>query len=700
MPTIRDFIQRFTQPKNSANYVGAPSFASRNPYILDCYDKDNYASIFPSVKAIANEFMKIQPHAVDKNGKPIETVPALSALYRPNLLDSSVSFREKLAVMNLTHRYTYLLVWRKDGGEAKPGGEITADNIAGYTFLENPAITRLDGRTYYNIGAQRFSDQEVIAIPGGVDPNALYSGYAAGFASRRWATLDEYIADQQTGFFENGAVPAGQFIITASTKQDFDDTVDKLQEAHRGAGKNNNVTYTPRPIDPETGKPGDAKIEWIPFQESNKNIDFKSIFEQAEKRIDSTFGVPASIRGVGENNNYATARTDQQNFIRFTIDPLALRIYTTITHELNRITGGFGAQITYTLELPAIADEEKVQAETKEIEVRTILTLTDKGFGLDSIVDALKLSNAYKTLELGGVNTQIKNDKLDVDENGDVINSPDPNKIDGVTPTNKGGSKSKNPKAELTDEQKIDKIARDYMEVQIERVIIENREEANASNLVIPEPSEDEVQVFVNQMFTVISAILLAEGEAEYAIALAAAKQLGISVDELQPYFVGETAADRYLGYLKQVGDSYGNDTAESIRKVLANANAQGLTRKELESNLRNILNTDEYRVKRLSTTEINHSTSIAKVDAYRQLQDETGTEWEKSLYHSGEPECEYCKALEGMWFRVDQPLLAYGESIIGTDGGIMVNNFVDNDGYDPHPNGKGVPIFRRRGTQ
>lgn len=695
MQPIKALIHNLTRPKNQTNLIGAPSFRVKNPYILDCYDNDNYASIYPSVKAIANEFMKIQPYAVDANGKPKENIAPLNALYRPNKLDSSVSFREKLAVMNLTHRYTYLLVWRNEGGVARPGGKLNANDIAGYTFLENPSITRRDNRTYYNIGSQEFDEDEVISIPGGVDPNNLYGGYAPGISSLRWATLDQYIADFQKGFFENGAVPAGQFIITASSEIDYNNTVDKLQEAHRGAGKNNNVTYTPRPIDPASGKPADAKIEWVPFQVSNKDLDFKTLFDQAEKRIDSTFGVPASIRGVGENNNYATARLDQQNFIRFTIEPLALRIYTQITHELNRITNGFGAQITFKLEYPAVAEEEKVQAETKEVEVRTILQLTDRGFSLDSIVNALELSNGYKNLKLGDVKTTIENDKPDVDEGGEVNGAPDPSKIDGVTPLNNGGSKGNNPKAALSDEERIERISRDYMSAQIERVIIENREENTASNLVT-DPSDDELESFINAMFDIVSGILVAEGESEYALALAAALKADIDITELSSYRVTEATSDRYLGYLRTVGVSYGNDTAESIRKVLAAANEQGLTRKELESNLRNIMNTDQYRVKRMATTEVNHSTSIAKVDAYRQLQDGTGTTWEKSLYHRNGGECEYCRALEGVWFPVDQPLIAYGESVVGDEGGIFVNNFYDNDGYDPHPNGKGVPIFRR----
>ena len=437
MDIFKNIRSVFTaKPKNSTNFIGAPSFRIKNPYILGCYDEDRYASIYPSVKAIANEFMKIKPKAIGANGEPKQNVPSLNALYHPNQLDSSVAFREKLAVMNLTHRNTYLLVWRREGKEVKPGGEIRFNNIGGYTFLENPGIEYRDGRTYYKMGAQEFSDSEVIVIPGGVDPSGLYQGYAAGVASRRWATLDEYIADFQKGFFENGAVPAGQFVITASSGQDFNDTVDKLQEAHRGAGKNNNVTYTPKPIDPLTGKPGDSKIEWIPFQSSNKEIDFKTLFEQANNRIDSTFGVPASVRGVGDSANYATAKTEQQNFIRFTVEPLALRIYTQITHELNRITGGLGVAITFDIEYPAIADEEKVQAETKKTNVETLLMLTDKGYSLDTVVDALKLSNAYKLLAVSDKNPKIDNDKPDVDEGGEVKTSPNPAEIDGVTPLN------------------------------------------------------------------------------------------------------------------------------------------------------------------------------------------------------------------------------------------------------------------------
>lgn len=688
MSKIRDFIYNVTKPKSQTAYVGAPSFRYKNPYILDCYESDNYASIYPSIKAISNEFMKITPFAIDVNGKPLVKQPpaGINALYNPNQLDSSVAFREKLAVMNLTHRKTYLLVWRREAGVAKPGGEINHNNIGGFTFLENPAITVIDKKTYFSIGSQTFSENEVISLPGGVDPSGLYQGYAAGIASARWATLDEYIADFQKGFFENGAVPAGQFVITTASKQDFDDTVDKLQEAHRGAGKNNNVTYTPRPVDPADGKPSNAKIEWIPFQVSNKEIDFKNLFEQANKRMDSTFGVPASIRGVGESNNYATARVDQQNFIRFTIEPLALRIYTQLTHELNRITGGLGYAVTFKLDYPAVAEEEKAQAETKAIEGQIVRDMVAAGYSLDSIIDAFELSNGYKLLKEGEKkNATIENDKPDVDDGGEVKKAPNPDEIDGVTPINRI-------KAKLTDEEKLEKAARNLMQSQVDRAVAELREDP----LALEEPTEDEIETFIKAMMATITPILVAQAEAEYATGV---KTAGIDLEDVQGFSFTDEADDAYKQYLRQVGSSYGNDTAESIRKVLSDAVDNGWNRREMEAKLKDIMNTDDYRVKRLARTELNNSQNIGKLEGMKSLAAETNVAWEKTIFHSGST-CDICATQEGKWTEISQPLWAVGESIATVnDKGeqtIYVNNWQTNNANDYHPNGKGALVFRR----
>lgn len=671
--------------KMEHNYIGAPSFRTHNPYsFLNCYEDDKYASIYPSVKAIASEFKKIRPYAIDSNGKPKQNVPVINALYHPNQKDSSVAFFEKLAVMNLTHRMTYLLVWRREGSETKPGGQLNANNIAGFTFLENPSISRLDNKTFYNIGAQTFTENEVIAIPGGVDPNSLYTGYAPGEASRRWATLDQYIADYQQGFFENGAVPSGQFIITASSEQDFNDTVDKLQFAHRGADKNNNVTYTPRPTDPVTGKPADSKIEWIPFASTNKEIDFKNIFEQANNRIDSAFGVPASIRGVGENNNYATARLDQQNFIVRAVDPLALAIYTQITHELNRITGGLSVAITYELAIPAVAEEEKVVAETKQVEINMILALIDKGYSLDSAVDALKLSPAYKNLKLGDLDTtNIENDKADVDEGDEVDDSPDPDKIDGVTPLNHGILKNQLSQTDVElFEAQLSQVIKDHMSKQIEKYIDEEVQDAAG------DPDDDETEEFTDEMMVVIVAAMSAAGEIQYPEGLAMVADAGYDIGNATSFTLSEAQEKAYKTYLKDVADSYGKDTGKSIRAVLQRGAVEGWDKATLESNLRNIMNTDQWRVTRLATTEINLTQAKGSLHAMEQIEDELEVTLYKIWIHTGSDNpCEFCRSFIDTKVKLKEVFVKKGEVVEGVDGGLFVNDWRTIDAGGLHAN-------------
>lgn len=423
--------------KAQINLVGAPSFAQVNPYgLYNHFKSDEYASHYPNVRPITNEFMQILPYAIDKNGKPVPHA-VIDALYHPNRRDSLPMFLEKLGVSVLALNYTYLLVWRREGGKAMPGGDFgfKGTNVAGFTFLERPGVEYRDGKIYYKIGAQEFSEDEVIAIPGGAKPDDLYAGYSPALSAAKWATLDGYIADFQNGFFQNNAIPAGVFKVAATTPTEYTDMVEKLKERHQGAGNNNNVSYTHVPIDPQ-GKLAPAQIEWIPFAQSNKEIDFEPLLKHVDDRLSESYGVSGIIKGVDSNATYNNAEVSEAGFAKRAVKPLALRIYSQITHELNRITGGFGAAIAFKYEIPAVSDAELVKSKTKREEVLSIKELIDLGYSLDSAVDALQLSQSYKLLKAGTAPAVIKNDKPEVDEGEEVDNSPNPALIDGVTPVN------------------------------------------------------------------------------------------------------------------------------------------------------------------------------------------------------------------------------------------------------------------------
>lgn len=416
--------------KKSKSVVGnfAGNATPRNVYssAYQFYKGAVFDNAYPSIRAISNAFLEIKPYAIDVNGKPLNKTRLTDVLARPNQAMSGADFREALAVSALVHRKTYILVWHAEGGQAVAGGNITKDNITGFTFLENVAIMPDGSGSYYYLVDNKYSftKDEVIEISAGYDPDNLQAGYSPSQASHKWATIDDCIASMQAGFFENGAVPAGQFVITAGSVEQFNDIVDAMQAKHRGAGQNNNVQYVHRPIGLD-GSAQVSQVEWIPFAQPNSSLGLKEIFEQANQKIDSVYGVPASIRGVNTNNTYASVKVDEQIFLKYSVRPFATKIWSRFMSELNRITGGFGYGLKFDLELPYIADEEKVESERKKTELDIMVGAMSAGFELDSIIDAFGFSNAYKKLRAGSAtSTEIENDKAEVDEGGETEDKP------------------------------------------------------------------------------------------------------------------------------------------------------------------------------------------------------------------------------------------------------------------------------------
>lgn len=720
------------QVSNETNFIGRTSIGLSNPgkYMgLDLHS-DTYASAFPSIRAISNEYMTVLPKAIGSNGQPVQNNNIVNALFHPNQMDSVVSFNEKIAVSTLVLRKTYILVWRKEGNEAKPGGDFgfKGAKIAGFTFLENPGISRRDGKTWYNMGSQWFTEDDVMVLSGGVNPHDLYGGYSPTEAACRWITLDDYIADFQKGFFENNAIPAGMFKISAATPTEFEDIVRNLKARHKGAGNNNNVTYSHAPVDPATGKVAEAKIEWIPFQQSNKDIDFKSLFEQANHRIDTAYGVPAIVKGIDDAATYANAQVAEAGFAKRAVLPLLTRNYAQITHELNRITGGMGVAITFDYDIPTVADEEKIVAETNVIHASLVTTLETSGYSLDSIVNAFELPARLKLLKKGDAPAVIENDKPDVDEGNEVNDSPDPEEIDGVTPLNnklekelhcnncdrflgtttqdsytdklkcsnskckaldiptvKEAANAETLKAQLssTDEElyqtQLEATTRDFMRKEVDRAIaaVDGAQDA----------TEEELDEFLDEAMNTIVSVLVASGAIEYSEGIAILIDAGLDGTGTSYFKLSDDQVDRYRAYLKNVGESYSKDTQASIQAVLDRANVEEWTAQELKANLRNIMSTDEYRVTRLARSEINRSQQTANVYSMEQITEETDIKFNKVWNVNNPDACSGCRALDGKVVATSEVFLRKGDSITGDDGKVYNNDFVSMEVCQLHPN-------------
>ena len=647
-----------TQSDNFGGFL--PSITS-NPYVNSL--NNSYDNNYASISRIAERFAITLPYAVDAKGEKLATVPAgIKALYNPNRQMSSIRFFKTLATLSLVHPAVYILVWRKDGNRTYPGGQITPNNIGGFTFLEGVTVdVQADGQTFYRTYDHEYTDREVIAISLDINPYAVLQGYSPSMAAKKWSTVDDYIVDYQSGHFKNGAVPSGMFIITAPTVEAYNEIVDFLQSHHRGAGNNNNVIYSHRPTNSTTGQAEKSQIEWIPFSQPNKDLALKDLFEQVEKVRDVTFGVPREVKGYLQNSNYASATTAEHIFDKYVVLPKLTQIWTDFTHELNRITGGLGWGISFDFDITALADEEKVKSESTKVQLDTLIEALDNGFTIDSAVSALGLPDEFKNLDLASVPEETKPE----------IDDGLPN-LANQAETSKSVTKCPIHKMADPNPQDIDPNLREVINEQMEEQI------SQAISGADYELTEAQVNKFADEMMTVLSSIMAVNGGVQYDLGQSLILQAGITLGDLPAYAPSKTLQTTYLKTLQSVAQSYGEETAVSIRRVLEEGATNEWSNQQIADGLRGIMNTDEWRVQRLARSEVHRANGLSSIDAMSQLSEETGVKFDKTwrINPNTRNHCNKCLAMNGKTFPLEKDFLTAEDT-----------NWISKESADAHPN-------------
>lgn len=369
---------------------------------------DIYNNIFPYVNAIAQRFSTIIPYAVTSDGRRLNPSPsALNALYAPNDTYSCLEFLKLIATGILTQSHVDILVWTPEG----PGGHITPDNITGYTLLPSNSRVYNDTHTdwYHRVtmdlgngtSQYEFTRDETISLSYSRHPDDPSRGISPAMTIKKWANVDDMIADYEHGFFGNNAVPAGMLGIVSENAEDFQRNRARLEETFRGAGNNNGIAYNMIPVDPLTHKPSQtSKLVWVPFQNSNDSLDLQTINDVVNNRLANALAVPDIIRGIDNGQTYANAEMAERAFIENTLKPLCMTIWDKWQFELDRITGGLGYGITFTLDLPAQTEVEKIQAETQQVRINNLIQLVNAGASIESAIEALNLPDSYRRLDL------------------------------------------------------------------------------------------------------------------------------------------------------------------------------------------------------------------------------------------------------------------------------------------------------------
>lgn len=561
--------------------------------IMNCYRTGSYDNNFPNITRIAESFAEVEPFAVDSNGNRIDKNPhLLDVLYNPNEEMSGSDFWETLIVMMLVHPIVYLLVWHEERGNLIPGGPVNRDNIAGITFMENVTSTNVGGVTTYYCGNQTYGKSDILALSLNVNPYSLASGYSPSIAAKKWATVDDYIADYQSGYFANGAVPSGQFVITAKSVEEFNDIVDGMQQAHRGPRNANNVQYVHRPVSQIDGKPVGAQVEWIPFSQPSDAKTLQAIFDQANKKLDMDFGVPQEVKGYLQNSNYASAEVAEYVFSRYVLYPKLKKVYAKMTHELNRVTGGLGFALSFDFEFPVLTDTRKAQADT-------LRTLLDAGFTVESSIEALQLPRSFLKL--------VQRQTVPVPTDNNVSNAPSQNEDMATAKRLKQKVVEDDLQTEQIWRQKLNpelvKILSSYLFGiidQAKKLIEDNPEERpNIAKLLRQWLKESGYSdKTVTMIVTILAYIMLQIGQETMP---GLAEQVGLNNLDME---LSQEDYDKLKAHIEELVNKFADDTVSNIDKTLNQELSMVNETPELLAAIDLMKTSEDYRISRWAISE------------------------------------------------------------------------------------------------
>lgn len=640
---------------------------------------DTYDNIFPYVNAIAQRFSTVIPYAVTSDGRELNPAPtALRALYAPNDTYSCLEFLKLIASNILTQSHVDILIWTTEG----PGGNITPDNITGYTILPTNSRIYNDTRSdwYHRVtmdlgdGVRQyeFTRNETISLSYSRHPDDPTRGISPAMTIKKWANVDDMIADYERGFFGNNAVPAGMLGIVSENAEDFRRNRTRLEETFRGAGNNNGVVYNMIPVDPLTHKPSQtSKLAWVPFQNSNDSLDLQTVNDVVNSRLANALAVPDIIRGIDNGQTYANAEMAERAFIENTLKPLCMTVWDKWQFELDRITGGLGYGITFRLDLPAQTEVEKIQAETQQIRINNLIQLVNMGASVESAAEALGLPDAYRRLDLRPTATGTP-----------------------LLPSSRKTTKAAKPVDGKPAETHLLTATRTY----VNRVIQLAKRSQNSLH--------DDLETIGRQWVNDVEDDLIAH-------LTAYAKKTGLKLEQVitawaeihpdNPIAVevqGYTQTDwrklydwanlpsnvktAYLDHLETIADTSSKTITGKTIDLLTRADTEQWDARRLRDELTRMGNDHAELIARCETVQAQRFGSLCSA---RNLSETLGVRLQKVWRTTGDGNtCDFCKHMEGTTIGLDNTYLPTGASIEVNDH-TYVNNFENMTTPNGHPN-------------
>jgi hypothetical protein len=490
---------------------------------------------------------------------------------------------------------------------------------------------------------------------------------------KKWANVDDMIADYERGFFGNNAVPAGMLGIVSENTEDFQRNRARLENTFRGAGNNNGIVYNLIPVDPTTHKPSTAsKLIWTPFQNSNDTLDLQTVSNVVNNRLANALAVPDIIRGIDNGQTYANAEMAERAFIENTLKPLCMTVWDKWQFELDRITGGLGYGITFDLNLPAQTEVERIQAETQQIRVNTLTQLINLGVTIESAVEALNLPESYRRLAL--------------------------HRTDATTPPNhstqKRNARPIEPTKNTTTEDHILTVTRTYMN-RIIRL-------ANRSHNSLTDDLETIGKQWVNDVKDdllthladyarktgmKLEQVITAWSELHPERPLAVDIQSYTTTDWQKLYdwtTLPDNVKTAYERHLQEIANTTSRTVTDKTLELLNRADREQWDAPRLRETLDRLGNDHAELIARCETVQ---SQRLGSLYSARNLSETLGVKLQKVWRTTGDGNtCDFCRHMEGTTIPLDSTYMAK-DANININGHDYVNSFENMATPNAHPN-------------
>lgn len=307
-------------------------------------------------------------------------------LKRPNDSFTGRKVREQVYTELITHGYSDLFLWRKDGKEEtrifEPGKKYDESLYRGFTLVSGYDSSKFTQKDRENI----------VRITLGASQQNVFMGYSPSQAAESWRKMQDEMGLHMTAFARNAGLPIGQWLITAESPTEYAKIKEKLEEKTAGAKNNGKVLYSYVPSEAKQ-----AQIVWQQFTSQDVQ-DYTEQLEFAEKKITQDFGVPGTIKGTNDNENYATANVSKQGFVQWTLKPIVLTFKEQLEFHIDKrfnLTG----EIAVDIEIPELADESLVKIQATEKEVALFDQKVAEGYTAESVVRAFNLPERFLLLD-------------------------------------------------------------------------------------------------------------------------------------------------------------------------------------------------------------------------------------------------------------------------------------------------------------